>query len=89
MMEDDSEGPRKDVINSVGPGSNVQGVGAVGVTIWKQELGGDSGNAQGTDGIQPYSGTSDHGDDGEMWGRQRVGVSSGRGGYGISGAQTH
>ena len=47
----DSEGPRKDGSNGVGPGSNVQGGGAVGVTLWKLELGGDRGDAQGPDGI--------------------------------------
>ena len=50
---DDSEGPRKDGINGAGPGSNVQGGGTVGVTIWKRELGGDRGDAQGPDGIPP------------------------------------
>ena len=40
---DDSEGSRKVGSNGVGPGSNVQGGGAVGVTLWKQELVGDRG----------------------------------------------
>ena len=52
-MGDDSAGPRKDGINGVGPGRNVQGGGAVGVTLWKRELGGDRGDAQGPDGIIP------------------------------------
>ena len=40
-MGDDIEGPRKDGSNSAGSWINVQGSGAVGVTIWKQDLGGD------------------------------------------------
>ena len=50
---DDIKGPRKDGRNCAVPGRNVQGGGAVGVTIWKQELGGDWGDAQGPDGIPP------------------------------------
>ena len=50
---DDSEGSRKDGRNCAVPESNVQGGGAVIVTLWKRELGGDRGDAQGTDGIPP------------------------------------
>ena len=80
---DDSEGYRKDGSNSEGPGSNVLGGGVVCVTIWKRYLGGDRGNAQGTDGVPPLSGATDNGDDGETWGRRRVGVPRSRGGDGI------
>ena len=81
---DDSEGYRKDRRNGALLGINVQGDGAFGVTLWKRELGGDWGDAQGPDGIPPSGGATYHGDDREMWGRQRVGVSNGRGGDGIS-----
>ena len=50
---DGSKGYRKEGGNDAGPGRNVKGGGAVGVTIWKQELGGDWGDAQGPDGIPP------------------------------------
>ena len=88
-MGDDSEGPRKDRSNITGSGRNVQGIGTVGVTLWKQELGGDWGNVQGPDKISLSSGTTDHGDNGKTWGRQRVGLSSGRGGDGLRGAPPH
>ena len=50
---DGSEGPRKDGSNVSGPGSNVQGGGAVSVTLWKLELGGDQRYAQVPDVIPP------------------------------------
>ena len=53
MVGDDSEGPREDRINSVGTDSNVHDSVAVGVTLWKLELGGDRGDAQGPNGIPP------------------------------------
>ena len=40
-----SEGSIKDGSNVAGTGSNVKGGGAVGVTIWKQEIGGAQGDA--------------------------------------------
>ena len=46
-------------------------------------MGGDRGDAQGPDGIPPYSGKTDHGDDRETWGRRRVVLSSGRRGNGL------
>ena len=49
----DREGLRKDGSNGVVPGINLQGGGAFGVTLWKRELGGDRGCAQGPDGILP------------------------------------
>ena len=49
----DSEGPRKDGRNGTGLGRNVQGIGAVSVTLWKLELGGDRGYTQGPDSIPP------------------------------------
>ena len=77
------EGSRKDKSNSAVPRRNIQGVGGVSVTLWKQKLGGDRGDSQGPDGILPAGGAMDHGDDGETWGRQRVGISSRRGGNGL------
>ena len=50
---DGSKDPRKDRSNGAGPGSNVQGGVAVGVNIWKRELGGDRGYAQGSDITPP------------------------------------
>ena len=52
-MGDDIEGPRKESNNGVGPGRNLQGSGAVSVTLWKRELGGDQVNVQGPDSIPP------------------------------------
>ena len=63
-MGDNSEGPLKDESNGAGPGSNIQGGCEVGITLWKQELGGDQGDAQGPDGIPPSGGTPDHRDNG-------------------------
>ena len=42
---------------------NLQGSGASGVTLWKQDLGGDQGDSQGPDGIPPSGGTPDNRDD--------------------------
>ena len=84
-MGGDSKGSRKYRSNGTGPGRNVKGGGAVGVTILNRELGGDQGDAQGPDGVSTLGGATDHGDESEIWGRRRVGVSSGRGGNGISG----
>ena len=78
-MGDDIEGYRKDRSKGAVPGSNIQGGGAFGVTIWKRELGGDWGYDQGPDGVPPSGGATDRGDDGETWGRRRVIVSSIRG----------
>ena len=86
-VEENSKGYRKDGRNGAGPGSNVQGGGTVGVTIWKQELGGDQGDTQDPGGVPPSVGATDQGDDGETWGMQRVGISSGRGGDGTRGDQ--
>ena len=88
-VEHDSEGYREDRSNGLGPRNNVQGDSAVGVTIWKQELDGDRVGAQCPDGVSLSGGATDHGDDGKTWGRQRVRVSSNRGGDGIHGAPPH
>ena len=61
------------------PGINVQGGGAVGDLVRQRELGGDGGYAQVPGGVPPPVSTIDHGADGEMWGRQRVGVPPGSG----------
>ena len=39
------EGSRKNKSNGAVLGRNVQGSGAVGVTLWKQELDGDQGDS--------------------------------------------
>ena len=52
-LVDDGEDPIKDGRNSAGLGSSVQEGGAVGITPWKQELGGYWGDAQDPDGIPP------------------------------------
>ena len=52
-MGDNIEGPLKDESNGAGPGSNIQGGCEVGITLWKQELGGDQGDSQGPDSIPP------------------------------------
>ena len=52
-------------------------------------MGGDRGYAQGPDGVPPLDDTAEHGDDGEMRGRQRMLVHSGRGGYGRHGDPPH
>ena len=86
---DDSEGPRKENSNGAGPGRNVQGGGAVGINLWKKELGGDRGDAQGPDGVPPLGGAKDHRDDGKTWGRRRVGLSRGREGDRLCEASPH
>ena len=74
----DSKGSRKDGGNGAGLGRNIQGGGTVGVTLRKRELGGDQGDDQVTDGVPTLVVTTDLGDDGETWVRQRVEVSSGK-----------
>ena len=76
----DSEGSRKDGSNGEGPGNNVQGGGALSVTIWKIDLGGDREYAQCPEGVSLSVGVTDHRDDSETLGRRRVRVSSSRGG---------
>ena len=80
---DDSEGYRGGRSNSAGPGSDLKYSGAVGVTLWKRELVCDPGYAQVPDRVPPSGGVTDHGDDEKQGGRQRVGVSSSRGGNGL------
>ena len=84
-----SKGYRKDDSNSLGPGINVQGSGAVGANIWNRELVGDRGDAQGPDGIPPSGSTMDHGYDVETRGRRRLVVSRVRGGDGRHGSPPH
>ena len=88
-MEDDSEGYRKDRSNAAVPGSNVQCRGIVSVNLWKQDLGGDQGDAQGPDSVPPLGGVTDHGDDGKPWGTRRVELSRGRRGNGLHGSPPH
>ena len=88
-MGDDIEGSRKDGSNGAGSGRNVQIGGAVSVNLWKKKLGIDQVYAQGPDGIPPSGSVTDHRDGGEAWGRQRVVISSSRGGNGLCGAPTH
>ena len=71
------------------PGINVQGVGAVDITLWKKDLGGDQGDAQGPDGITQSGGATYHEDDDETLGRRRVGVSSSIGGDELHGDPPH
>ena len=52
-------------------------------------MGYDGVDDQGTGGVQPPGGATDHGDDGKTWGRRGVGLSSGRGGDGLSGDPPH
>ena len=85
MVGYDSEGSRKYIINSAGPGINIQDVGGVSVTIWNRKLGGDWGDAQVPDVIPPSGGATDHRDDGKIIGRQRVGISRIIGGNGLCG----
>ena len=85
----DSEGDRKYGRNGAGPGSDVQGGGAVGSIIWKRDLGGDWGDYQGPDGVTPLVSAKDNGDDREMRGRRRVGVPIGKGGDGSRGDPPH
>ena len=59
---DNSEGSIKYGIIGAGPGRNVQGGGAIGVTLWKRELGGDQLGAQDPEGVPPSGGTTDHRD---------------------------
>ena len=88
-VRDDSNGPRKDGSNVVGPWKNLQGGGAVNVTLWKRELVGDRVDAEGPDRVSPSVGATDHRDDGEIWVRWRVGVSIGRGGDGLRRVPPH
>ena len=78
-----SEDSREDGSNGAVPGSDVQDIDVVCVTLCKRELGGDLGDAQGPDRVPPSGGATYHGDDGETWGRRRVVVSRGRGGDGL------
>ena len=66
--------------------SDVQDSVSVGVTLWKRYLGGNRGYSQVPDGVPPSGGATDRGDGGEMWGRRRVGVPSGKVGDGLCGA---
>ena len=70
----DSEGTVKDRSNGVGLKRNVQGSVAVSAIIRQPDLVGDRWDAQGPDGVPSSSGATDHGDDGSMRGRQRVGA---------------
>ena len=84
-----SKGVGKDRSNGTFPGRNVQGGGSVGALVCHRDLGGDRGDAHVTGGVPPSGFTTDHGDDGETRGRQRVGVPIGRGGYGRRGDSSH
>ena len=74
-----SEGSRYNVSSGAGLEINVQGFGAVVVTLWKKELGGNRVDAQVPDDVTPLVGATDQGDDGETWVWWRVVVSSSRG----------
>ena len=63
-MGDDSKGPTKDRSNGTVLMRNVQGSGASGVTLWKQELDDDRGDYQGPDGTPPSGSMPDHRDAG-------------------------
>ena len=84
-MVHDSDGSRKEGSDGEIPGINVKGGGTVGVTLWKQYLGGDRGDSQDPDRVPPSVGATDHDDGGKLWGRQIVEVSSGRRGNGLCG----
>ena len=77
-MGHDSEVTGEGGRNGAGPVSNVKGGGIVGAIILQQELGGDRGDAQVPDGFLSSGGATDHGYDGEMRGRRRVGLPSSR-----------
>ena len=85
----DSKDSRTEGSNGTGLGIYVQGGGEVGVTIWKQELAGDRGYAQGPNNVLTSGGIQDDRDDGKTWGRRRVGVSIGRVGDGLRGDPPH
>ena len=72
MARHGSEGARKDRINGVGPGRDVQGGGKVGAIIWQQDMGGDQGDTQGPYRVPLSGGVNDHGHDGEAQVRRRV-----------------
>ena len=84
-----SKGAGNDGSNGAGPGSDVQGGGAVGVIVRQRELSGDRGDSQGPGVILPLGGATDHGDDVKTRGRRRVGVPLGSGGNGSRGAPPH
>ena len=69
----DSEGDIEDGRNGSGPGIDVQVGGAVGAIIWRQDMGGDWVDAQGTDVVPPPGSATYHRDDSEMRDRQRRG----------------
>ena len=75
-----SAGAGKYRSNSAGPGSNVQGSGAVSDLVQQQELSDNWGDAQGLGGVSPTGGITDHRTDGKDWGRRRVVVPLGSGG---------
>ena len=85
-MGHDSKCARKDGSNVTGPGSYVQDGDAVGDSIWQRELGGDRVDVQGSDGVPPSGGATDHRYDGETWGSRRIGLTISRGGDGSCGA---
>ena len=88
-MGHDRKGAIKDGSNVAVPGRNVHGGGEFGSVIRKKELGGEWECAQGTDGVPPLVGATDHGNDGETRGRWRVGVPSSRGGNVCHGDPPH
>ena len=59
-------------ISGASPGSNVQGGGVVGNIVRQQEMGGDGGYAQGSGGVPPPGGATDHEGDSKTWIRQIV-----------------
>ena len=89
MVGNGREGLGKDRRNGVGPGRNVQGSGAVGTLVRHRELGGDGEGAQGPVGVTPPGGATNDRDDGENWGRWRVGVTISSGGNGSRGNPPH
>ena len=79
----------KDNRNGAGPGSDVYYCGSVGDIVQKQYMGYDGVDDQGTGGVQPPGGATDHRDDGETRVRRRVGVPHSSGGDGSRGAPPH
>ena len=84
-----SKGAGNDGSNGAGPGSDVQGGGAVGVIVRQRELSGDRGDSQGPGVILPLGGATDHGRDVKTWDRRRVGLPLGSGGNGNRGFPPH
>ena len=79
----------KDGSNGAGLGRDVTVSGAVGALVRQKNMCGDRRYVQCLGGVPILGDVTDNGDDGEMRGRQRLGVYLGGGGNGDPGSSLH